>query len=423
MRSIRIAGAAGVVAMLFLSTFGAGSALAAPPSVVINSPGVDVAYEAYPTISGSITQDGNGGVVTRASVALSSNDGFSSENASKNYPPGGSGTGFEGGGANVTYSWKPTPRYNGKYTVTVSGTGRSNNAFGQPQAEQTNIVSRSFSIEIKPVKPTGVAAGMDDNSQVTVTWKANPEPDLIGYAVLRSYQNGSAGQVGSAVAPSSKPTFHDDLSGRPPGAYKYAVVAVRKARTCASSSTDDACTRPLEGPRSDFSAAVTVRGAGATTTTSTTTKKPSGGGSGGGSTGGGSTGGGSTGGGSTGGGTKPGSTGGGKAAPRNSGGFAPGGNVDLSQFGGLLGGNGRTSANGGQIDEGTYDPELRYDPSERPLESGGDDSLISIGGASVPAPNEDWVKFIGAGSFVTALLVHVLWFKQQVDALPLEAID
>ncbi|MDP1795626.1 MAG: hypothetical protein Q8K63_15925, partial [Acidimicrobiales bacterium] len=105
-------------------------------------------------------------------------------------------------------------------------------------------------------------------------------------------------------------------------------------------------------------------------------------------------------------------------------GFAPDGNVDLSQFGGLLGGNGRMPGVGGQEDEGTYDGELPYDPSEQPIESGdGDDSLISIGGASVPAPNEDWVKFIGAGSFVTALLVHVLWFKQQVDAIPLEAID
>ena len=84
----------------------------------------------------------------------------------------------------------------------------------------------------------------------------------------------------------------------------------------------------------------------------------------------------------------------------------------------------RTTRSGQPIDEGTYDGELPYDTTEKPVNSGTgkDDSLISLGGTDIPAPNEDWVQFIGAGSLVTALLVHVLWFKQQVDALPLETI-
>ncbi len=421
MKFVRIVGVAGAAAVLFLGVFGAGPALAAAPSVVINSPGADAAYDAYPTINGSITQDGPSPELRSASVALSSNDGFSSENATQSYPPGGSGTIFSGGGASITYSWTPKPKYNGKYTVTVTGTGRSG-GFGGSN-DQTNIVTRSFSIEIAPAKATGVAAGMDDNAQVTVTWKPNVEPDIDGYAVFRSYNNANPAKVGEVPA-STKPTYRESLAGKPPGGYRYQVVAVRRARTCASASNDEACRRGIPGEPSSYSAAVTVRSPGATTTTSTTIKKPSGGGStGGGSTGGGSTGGGSTGGGSTSGGTKT-TTATGKTAPRNSGGFAPGGDVDLSQFGGLLGGNGKSSANGGAVDEGTYDGELPYDASEKPLDSGrNDNSLITIGGASVPAPNEDWVKFIGAGSLMTALLVHVLWFKQQVDALPLETIS
>ena len=32
------------------------------------------------------------------------------------------------------------------------------------------------------------------------------------------------------------------------------------------------------------------------------------------------------------------------------------------------------------------------------------------------------MKFLGAGSLATALLVHVLWFKGQVDNFPLESV-
>lgn len=423
MRSIRIVGVATVAAMSFMATVGAGAALAAPPNVVINSPGADAPYESYPTISGSITQEGPDPQLNSASVALSSNDGWTSENQSISYTRGGGGAGFTPqGNASVTFSWAPKPKYNGRYTVTVTGAGRSGGFGGQ--TEQQNIVSRSFYISIDPVKPTGVAASMDDDQRVTVTWSPNPEPDLVGYQVYRSYQNGNPAPVGNPVAASNKPTFTDDLSGRPQGQYKYQVVAVRRARTCASASQDPACTEGRAGPASNYSSAVTVRGTGATTTT--TTKKPgtgTGGGSGSGSGSGTGSGSGSGSGSGTGSGSGSASSGG-RSAPRNTGGFAPGGNVDLSQFGGLLGGTGRSGANGGAVDEGTYDGELPYDGSEQAVgDTGDDDSLITIGGASLPAPSDDWVKFIGAGSFVTALLVHVLWFKQQVDALPLEAID
>jgi hypothetical protein len=162
-----------------------------------------------------------------------------------------------------------------------------------------------------------------------------------------------------------------------------------------------------------------VRATPATTTTTSTTIKKGGGGSGG----GGSTGGGTTTTTAKGGSSSGGSSSGGRNSRGNSGGVAPGGNVDLSQFGALLGGNGKTSKSGGAVDEGTYDPELQYNGGEQAVGSPNDDnSLITIGGASVPKPSDDWVRFIGAGSLATALLVHVLWFKQQVDSIPLETI-
>ena len=111
MKFVRIVGVACVAAVFFLGAFGAGPALASAPNVVINSPGADQAYAEYPTISGSITEEGAQPEVTSASVALSSDDGFSSENSSINYP---GGSGFSGSGANVSFSWLPKPKYNGK---------------------------------------------------------------------------------------------------------------------------------------------------------------------------------------------------------------------------------------------------------------------------------------------------------------------
>ncbi len=390
--------------------------------MAISSPS-DTAYNAYPALSGTVTQSGSSAVVTKVELALTSVDGLTSENATLTYNNGASNSSaFTGGGATVNFSWIPKPKYNGRYTLTVNGTGTYNAGFGGTRTE-TSGGSRSFNLEIDPAKPTGVAAGMPEGSeQVTVTWNPNPEPDLAYYQVLRSYAGGNAsGTEAMRVTPSSKPTFHDDLSGKAQGQYKYSVQAYRKARTCTSS--DEACTRKLPGPISSQSAAVTVRATPATTTTTSTTIKKGGGGS----TGGGSTSttvkGGSTGGGSTNTTVKGGSTSGGGRTVRNPG-AAPGGNVDLSQFGALLGGNGKTSKTGsGAIDEGTYDPELKYQTGEQPVESSKDDnSLITIGGASLPKPSDDWVRFAGAGSLATALLVHVLWFKQQVDSIPLEAI-
>lgn len=423
MRTVRLFAAAAIAAVVFLAVPGANRAQAAPPAIAVNSPAADQTLNGAVTMAGTISQSGNQATITQATVTIASADGFSSE--TKSVSLGSSA--FSGGGANVSFNWSVTPKYNGVYNVTVSATGQYNGGLSGTQT-QSSQVTRPFRVEIDPKKPTGIAAGpAETTGDVTVTWSPNPEPDLIGYQVYRSYAGAASSAIGSPVSPSSKPTYHDDLTGKAQGQYKYQVQAVRRARTC--NTSDDACGRGIASEKSNLSAAVTVRATPATTTTtSTTIKKPSGGGGGTTNTtvkgGGGSTGGG---GGTTGttvkGGT--GSTGGGKVAPRNVGGFAPGGSVDLSQFKGLLSGGSTSGGSAGRApeDEGTYDPTLGYDPSERAVDAGNDDdTLITIGGTSLPAPNDDWVKFIGAGSFMTALLVHVLWFKQQVDAVQLETI-
>jgi hypothetical protein len=415
---VRCIGGASLIALALLAVPGADRALAAAPSVSIDAPVADSVQQAAFAITGSAHQDGNQGTVTNVTVKLSDDDGWTPP-VTQQYT-GSAGGIFSGGGGSVSYNWPGNaPKYNGPYTVTVSASGQTTGITG-PQPTPTATVSKSFHVEIPPAAPTGVSATMAEGSTaVTVKWNKNAEPDIAGYVVYRSYQGAAGKQIGSVDA--SKTTWSDDLSSQAPGQYKYTVQAVRHARSCKSSSNvDEACSRGIAGKQSTSTAPVTVRGQ-STTTTSTTIKKSGGGG--GGSSGGGSTtttlpGGSSGGSGGSSGGVR---TGGAKSGA--TGGFAPGGEVDLSQFGSLLNPKARGTGSGRVNEpEGTYDQTLPY--GERPVDKPKDDnSLITIGGTSIPQPSDDWVKFIGLGSLVTALLVHVLWFKQQVDRLPLEAID
>ncbi|HUR78436.1 MAG TPA: hypothetical protein VMZ22_10845 [Acidimicrobiales bacterium] len=412
MRWWRCVGAGALTAVALLALPGANAALAAAPSASIDSPVADSVQKDAFTIAGSAQQEGNGGVIDSLTVRLSSDDGWGPPEERKY--TGTAGGVFTGGGASVSFNWTGIkPAYNGPYAVTVEAVGHYQTITG-PTAPASYKLSKSFTVEIAPSVPTGVTATKpEDSGVVTVKWKANPESDVAGYVIYRSYAGDAGKQVGSVDG--TKTTWSDDLDGKAPGQYKYALQAVRHARSCKSASnTDEACSRGIAGKTSAYSTPVTVR-ATAPTTTTTTAKKNSGG----------------SGGGSGGGGTGPGATTT-STAPRGrgsvrsgtgGGGIAPGSEVDLSKFGSLLNPSGRSTPRSPGEAEGTFDQSLPY--GERALETPDveDDSLITIGGASLPRPNDDWVKFIGAGSLVTALLVHVLWFKQQVDQIPLEPIN
>jgi hypothetical protein len=411
---VRCIGAAGLIALALLAI--PGRALATnEPTVTVNSP-ADASVQAAPfAITGTAHAEGNQGTITKLSVSLSSDDGYTSP-PTQNYPP--TGGIFSGGGSDVSFNWaNNSPTYNGPYTVTVVSQGQYQ-SLGTRDTGLTTV-RKTFHVEIPPAIPTGVSATKaSDSAMVTVKWNKNTEPDIAGYAIVRSYA-GAAGRTIAGVD-ASKTSYTDDLAGQAAGQYRYAVIAVRHARSCKSANdVDEACSRTIPGKQSAYSSSITVQG---TAPTTTTTIKKSGGG--GGSSGGGSNGGGTT----T---TVPGSTSGSSTGKNGAGyktgtggaGFPSGGEVDLSQFGKLLNPSARSTGSGHATEpDGTYGDTLPY--GEKALAKPNDDkNLITIGGASIPKPSDDWVKFIGLGSFVTALLVHVLWFKQQVDRLPLETLN
>jgi len=400
-----VIGAAAVAALAVLAAPAAQPALAQAPVVTVTTPAEGATLAAPARVAGTMEMR-NGGTVTRASVALASLDGHTSEGATHNYE--------RGGGANspiftssaidaVQFGFTVAPRYNGVYTVSANATGRDPTP--EINGDESASTVRRLNIEFPPVAPSGVSATLDAATRrVTVTWAANPEPDIVGYQVQRAYGTGSYREIGT-VGALAKPSFVDDLSDTekyPAGQYRYRTIAIRRARTCANPSTDAACSRGITSGASAFDS-VTVRSTTTTTTPSgsartTTTvsgSDPAGGGS---------------------------SGGGGTASSGGTFSGAPGGKVDLYDFG-KLGGQGSSRFVPNKEDEGTFG-ELEYGERAPSEDAESDPGVIEIGGRTMGPlkTSDDWVKFLGAGSLATALLVHVLWFKGQVDNFPLEAV-
>ncbi|MEY2426787.1 MAG: hypothetical protein QOI61_2359, partial [Actinomycetota bacterium] len=123
-RLLRSAGAAALIALALLVVPGADRAMAAAPSVTIDSPVADTTQQAAFAITGSTHQDGSDAVILSVKVKLSDDDGWLAP-VEQNYVSGGSSNSpiFSGGGATVSYNWANiVPKYNGPYTVTVTAT-------------------------------------------------------------------------------------------------------------------------------------------------------------------------------------------------------------------------------------------------------------------------------------------------------------
>jgi hypothetical protein len=118
----------------------------------------------------------------------------------------------------------PSLAWNGPYTVTAIATESDPNA--QPhQGQQSDPVN--FAEGVQPEVPTGVSAAKDvGGNAATVSWQANPEPDIVGYQVQRASVNGSNW---TTVSPGSGSTAtnYRDASIQPGTDYQYRVIAVR----------------------------------------------------------------------------------------------------------------------------------------------------------------------------------------------------
>lgn len=126
-----------------------------------------------------------------------------------------------------SFSWSPTIRTNGKYTVQVTAIERSVAGV----LERPSQASRSFSVSAPPRAPVLDPPKVNEDRSVSLSWTRNTEPDMLYYAVFRSDPGSTRYvQVGKNVTqPSSgsKVTFTDTTTTFDGGDYTYSVVAVR----------------------------------------------------------------------------------------------------------------------------------------------------------------------------------------------------
>lgn len=102
---------------------------------------------------------------------------------------------------------------NGSHSIRVSVTGN----LGGSDSHTINVISNNA-----PSAPSGVSASADGET-ITVSWAANPEPDIIGYRVERDSGSG----FGTAAETQSTSYSHNAK----PGTYSYRVYAVRSGGT------------------------------------------------------------------------------------------------------------------------------------------------------------------------------------------------
>ncbi|GAC1318373.1 MAG: hypothetical protein NVSMB12_17160 [Acidimicrobiales bacterium] len=227
---------AGVAAgMVGVVAFGAGPVAADTPATVsFTSPATDgITMTAPATLSGTVEQPQ--GVVDAIDVTVRWTD-------TVNRPPAphpAQETNISPATKNATASWSftPAPAANGRYTVTVVATTHTGTS-----APAQATAARSFVLDVPPAIPANVAVTTDAAQRTAhLTWSANPEPDMVGYAVYRAGP-GAADQakpIAGVMVP--KTDFTDtSVASQPAGTYRYSVAAVRQSG---------------DGSKADFSAA------------------------------------------------------------------------------------------------------------------------------------------------------------------------
>jgi hypothetical protein len=410
---------------------GAGPALAGPPTINVSSPASgSVSSTASPQIGGTVSSTAPGGVVSGSlALAVSSSAGHPGWNASVPSWCGQSGCSF-------TVSVNPGLAYNGQYQLTVSaqetdpplGTTRSSTWTG------------SFSLAVPPVSPRdGTATPASDGSSVTLSWAANPEPDIVGYQVDRN--PASPGNWPQAVTA----TDLVDSAVSPGHSYTYTVTAVRQGASSGSvlysSPTRAAATDPTVADAGPGTSGSGSTGAGSTGTGSGSTGSTGTASSGSGSASGtGTAGSGSSGSGSK---TSAGSSSGSSGQPslgtygKAGSGSSSGGSQNLSSFDQLVKKTSAQQAAAGNSPSGVDGAALpplgngvapgSDNPEVAPFSSGSSQTQAVAGGSTTisyttrvenhQAVVRDFAA-VGLAALLLAVVAHLLWLRRAVSAAP-----
>jgi hypothetical protein len=312
-------------------------------------------------------------------------------------------------GAQVTSdSWSPNAHSftidkqysissNGRYHLLISAQEDDGVLAG---TQSSTPIDRFFSLDVPPAAPANVKAAVDASRNVTISWDANTEPDLLGYYVERATGTDTTWTRFPDEVNEPAHQYVDKTSAGTPGDYRYRVFAVRKSSDPNAAVQSD----PSSEAKATVPSAAAAGGTGSGT------------GSGSGSTSG-AAGGPLT---VT---NSPGTPDNTKPAPA----LAKAGKVDLSSFSALLDKARKPQGQAEAPDPG-FKPTLPFKPGEAASEDGtGEQTLGSGAGESTHIAGIDVrtaLPFVAGSLLLTVLLMHVMFVKSEirrVDAL--EALE
>lgn len=317
-----------------------------------------------------------------------------------------------GNQASVVVTEPITLPRNGSYQAIIRASGRSG-VIDNDTSPRT--FTNTFTVDAPPVAPGGVRATVNTKTRVvTVTWAANPEPDVVGYEVEQESPSGRW----TTIAATDKTSVVDESTADAGGTYRYHVRAFRQ-------SAQQGKLNP-----SAYSATASARVADPPATT-TTTRATDGGSSTGGSTSteeGGSSGqaGGSDSGSGSGSGSEAGRGPGAVEGRRSV--LSTGDKVDLSDFSALVEQSRSQQPGGGseEEDDGTFDEKLPFKARTGGEQEGDDvegEEALGEEPASDAGGNLQAMGFLAGGLLATVLAMHVLWVRSEVHrAEALEAL-
>lgn len=295
--------------------------------------------------------------------------------------------------------------YNGPYQARVTAKASRSSVLGidrEDHGPQEGAGTRDFLVLVPPRPPAQVQAAIDaDSRMVTVTWKPNPEKDIVGYIVQRN---------GADAVAVREPSFTDASTANAGGTYTYKVQAVRPGATPSQGLTSDPVTVTANVPNPP-GPATTVAGDTASTV-------PGGGAGDAGAAGAGGTGG---------------STTGTTLSPNSPGALKKSGTIDLSGFSSIQSQARRPATRAPEVDPG-FTNTLPFDTTDTTRLVGDEqagaaeaDSAAGSGARELGAQDasndrQRSAGFLAAGLLATVLLMHLLWIKGEVEREPLEVL-
>lgn len=377
--------AAGAGVLIALSVW-AQPVSAAAPSIRINTPAErETLGDSTPNVSGDVQMPD--GRILEVTASISSADGHPVPAAHR----------IAGDGrTSVAFSWTPSLPYNGSYLLNVRASGEDEPV--DTNGKETSEANRAFAIEASPSIPKEVAVRADpDSREVDVTWKKNPEPDMIGYQVQRSKDEGEWSVAGETP----ENFFRDTESASDGGLYTYRVVAIRRGATA-----DSGVASP---PSQEKATTVPNPPGGSNDSPGDQPGEPDTGPSGDGSPGSGTSGGSS-------------GSGSGSGGPRSPT-ISRAGRVELSGFGSLLDQTRAPEVQPLPEPDAGFSEDLPFQPRTILEQEEIGQMPVPEGGFQDPSSNQaDMLRFFAAGLLVTVILMHVLWLRGEVEKVPLEAV-